>query len=204
MMIAYSEDLSISTLLRSHRVRKLPIESDDNYQRMVVSRRAIFDDAMHFLKNYFSAGKYLRITFSFEPAVDRGGLIREFFTLLIKAISRNNSIFSGPIGNRTFRHNMTEQDKKTYYYVGVMIGLSLIYGGPAPKFFSQSVANYIVNAGPPSIFDIPDSSIKEKLIEVCVVLLSSKIRAACIQLHLKHTHRGPGPISRRWWGDPPL
>ena len=48
------------------------------------------------------------------------------------------------------------------------MALSLIYGGPAPKFFSETVADFIVygSASSASIFDIPDPLIKENLIKV--------------------------------------
>ena len=165
----YSEDLPINTLLKSHRVHKLPIENDQNYQR-VVRRKFIFKDTVHHLKNYFIPQKYLRVTFSTEQAVDNGGPLREFFYLLLQDIS----IFCGPDESRCIMHSMVELDKKTYYYAGLIIALSLIYGGPAPKFFCSSIAEYIAcgnlafgNAFSPSFLDIPDTSIKEKLCKVC-------------------------------------
>lgn len=72
---------------------------------------------------------------------------------------------------------MLALDKKTYYYIGMIIALSLIYGGPAPAFLSPSIADYIAfgSASSASILDIPDLSIKEKLIKV-------GIYSACISL----------------------
>ena len=64
---------------------------------------------------------------------------------------------------------MAELEKMTYYYVGVIIALSLLHGGPAPKFFSSAVADYIiygvkkVNA---TIDDVPNYTIKQSLQKV--------------------------------------
>lgn len=164
----HSDDLSISTLIHSHRVQKLPIENDDNYQRIIIRRNHVFKDTLHHLKNHFNPHKYIRITFVNEPAVDNGGPLREFFNLLLKSISGNNLIFCGGCDCRCISHNMMELDQKTYYYVGMMIALSIIYGGPAPNFFAPTLANYIAfgNASAPSYLDIPDNSIKDRLIKV--------------------------------------
>jgi len=111
---------------------------------MVVRRRKIFKDVLDFLKYNYVPSKYLRVTFMHEPAVDNGGPLRELFTLLLKEVAENNSLFCGPLSHRCIMHNVGEVEKKTYYYVGMMMGLSIIYGGPGPTFFSPSVANYIV------------------------------------------------------------
>ena len=64
---------------------------------------------------------------------------------------------------------MIELSKKTYYYIGVMIATSLIHGGPAPKFLSPSVADYLVyglsgvKANPA---DIGDSTTHLKVLKV--------------------------------------
>lgn len=123
---------------------------------------------LHHLRNYFNPSKYLRVTFVNEPAVDNGGPLREFFNLLLKNIASNNSLLCGPSESRCIMHNMAELDKKTYYHIGVMIALSIIYGGPAPMFFASSIADYIVFGvtSTPSFLDIPDTSIKEKLLKV--------------------------------------
>ena len=128
-------DLTIATLLRSHRVRNLPIDSDENRQSIVVRRRLILQDTVHFLKGHFDPRKYISITFVGESAVDKGGPLREFFHILVKRIFQKNTIFCGPAESRCIFHNGMELDKKTYYYVGTLLGLSLIYGGPAPAFF---------------------------------------------------------------------
>ena len=43
--------------------------------------------------------------------------------------------FGGRVESHYLRHNLSELKKKTYFYVGQMIALSLEHGGPAPTFF---------------------------------------------------------------------
>ena len=69
------------------------------------------------------------------------------------------------------RHNLVELEKKTYFYIGAIIALSLIHGGPGPQFFSSAVADYIVygvqnvNAG---IMDVLELEMRDK-IKVCLL-----------------------------------
>ena len=158
----------MSSLLRSHRVRNLPIDTQENSQSIIVRRKYILQDMMHHLKNHFDPSRYIKITFVGEAAVDRGGPLREFFNLVVKRVMRMNSIFCGPEESRCISHNIVELDKRTYYYVGQILGLSLVYGGPAPNFFAPSVALHIAfgDASSPSFHDIPDIEVKEKLMKV--------------------------------------
>ena len=81
---------------------------------------------------------------------------------MLKAVSTSNSLFCGRDGSRTLNHNVVELEKKTFYHVAVLIGLSLIHGGPAPHFFSPAVADYIifgVQNARPTIEDVPQPGI---------------------------------------------
>ena len=59
----------------------------------------------------------------------------------------------------------------TYYYVGVIVALSLIRGGPAPHFFSSAVADYIVRKVNTTADDVPNYTLKQSLMKVCGILL---------------------------------
>ncbi len=85
-------------------------------------------------------------------------------------IAENNSLFCGSDTAKCPRHNLVELERKTYYYVGVIIALSLIHGGPAPHFFSAGVADYIVKGIEgvnPDVQEVPDDVIRKSLEEVC-------------------------------------
>ena len=53
----------------------------------------------------FGEQKHLHIRFVGEPAVDEGSPRREFFMLLMNAISNNSMLLHGPPDRRLLRHN---------------------------------------------------------------------------------------------------
>lgn len=83
----YSAD--ISTLLYGLLTQHLPVDWSES-QRIVVRRKHIWEDALHHFKQGVNENKYLKVTFGGEPGVDDGGLLHEFFHLLLFCISRNN------------------------------------------------------------------------------------------------------------------
>ena len=59
-----------------------------------------------------------------------------------------------------------ELEKKTYLYVGQMIVVSLLHGGPGPSFFSKAVADYFTfgqSGVSPSRDDVPDVSVQKSI-----------------------------------------
>jgi hypothetical protein len=111
--------------------------------------------------------KHIRVTFIGEPAVDEGGPLREFFHLLTADIARKNMIFNGDDYRRVPRHCVMELENRTYYNVGKILALSLMHGGPAPRFLARTVVDYIVyGSAQASPLDVPDQAIQESLIKV--------------------------------------
>ena len=85
------------------------------------------------------------------------------------SIISNNSLFCGNVNSLFLRHNVIELNKKTYFYVGYIPSISLVHGGPAPSFFAEPVADYILyglEKVKVSIADIQDRAIKRKLQKV--------------------------------------
>ena len=134
---------SIEVLLSTHCSDILSNDKDDVY-RIKARRRHIWEDALNSFKRGIPASKYLRVTFLGEPAVDAGGPLREFFRLLLGEIFRNGSLFCGPDTARVPLHNAAALTKGTFKYIGCMMGASLLNGGPAPSFFANIVADYIL------------------------------------------------------------
>jgi hypothetical protein len=89
---------------------------------------------MHKLRYGIDISKHLRVTFIGEPAIDDGGPMREYMRLLLGSIISNNSLFCGHVNSRSLRHNVIELNKKTYFYVGQILSITLVHGGPAPFF----------------------------------------------------------------------
>ena len=107
--------MSLETLLEEHRSRVLLEE--DNYHRITVRRRHVFQDAITAFRNGFQFNKHLAVTFLGEPAVDAGGPCREFFRLLIQEVF-GSSFFDGPEDARVPAHNLLALEKCTYLYIG--------------------------------------------------------------------------------------
>lgn len=129
----------------------------------------MLEDTLHKLRCGLDLSKCLRVVFLGEPAVDIGGPMREYLHLLIAAVARKNAWFCGRENSRVPVHSLMELEQQTFVYIGKMIAMSLLYGGPAPAFFSAAVADYIVHGivkVKATIADVPDEDMKKKLIKV--------------------------------------
>ena len=166
----YRSELSFTDLLQIHRRDSLPHSKEDR-ARITVRRKFILNDSLHKLRNGLDLTKHLRVVFIGEPAVDDGGPLREFLYRLIVAVSHSDMLFCGAFNSRVPRHNLVELEKKTYFYIGAIIALSLIHGGPGPQFFSPAVADYIiygVQSVKASIMDVPEQEVRDKIKKVCI------------------------------------
>ena len=135
--------LTLTDVLRDHRSKFLPI-GDDDREHLTVRRNHILQGTLHALHAGITLKKHLKVTLVGEPAVDAGGPLREFFHHIMCEVAENNSLFCGLTTARSPRHNVMELEKKTFYFVGVIIALSLVHGGPEPQFFCIAVADYIM------------------------------------------------------------
>ena len=161
-------DVSLGTLLICHRSSVLSSNPEDRL-RIIVRRKHIFEDTLHRLRNGIDISKHLRVTFIGESAIDDGGPMREYMRLLLGSIISNNSLFCGDVNSRFLRHNVIELNKKTYFYVGQILSITLVHGGPAPSFFVEPIADYILyglEKVKVSIADVQDKVIKRKLQKV--------------------------------------
>lgn len=90
----------------------------DAVQRIIVRRTNVWDDSLKQFGKGLSYNKTLKVTFIGEPAVDSGGPRREYFTLLIRAIVANNSLFEGDANQRVPRVNVAALVNRVYFQVG--------------------------------------------------------------------------------------
>ena len=61
---------------------------------------------------------------------------------------------------------MTALEKQTYCYVGKMVAVSLIHGGPAPTFLAPSVVDYVIKGiqgADPEVKEVPNLQVRSKL-----------------------------------------
>lgn len=164
-ILIFHRDVSASILLQEHRARVL--QSQDDVQRIIIRRKHVWEDTMRKLKGGLEVNKPIKVSFVGETAVDEGGPLREYLSILITSMACNNNLFQGDMQRRLPRPNLLELDKKSYYYVGMCIAMTFVHGGPNPAFFSPSTAKYIVSGKiSPSLDDVPDEDLKHKLYKV--------------------------------------
>lgn len=164
----YLLNRSLPDLLWNHRLDNLPSDLGDSY-RIKIRRKAVWVDTIQQLRHGLPFDKHLRVTFLGEPAVDAGGPLREYLHLLVGGVARNNSLFVGDETSRAPAHNIAEVDRKTYYFVGVILAMSIVHGGPAPCFFTEAVADFILyglDKTRPTIEDVPDTVVRMQLDKV--------------------------------------
>ena len=120
----------------------------------------------------FNSNKSICVTFLGDSGVDDGGPGREYFYLTLQCVADDNSIFQGPCGARSFEHNAQTLMEKKYFYAGQLIALSLANGGPGFSCLCEAVYSYLCYGLTlrvyPTMEDIPDDDIKEKLEQVCI------------------------------------
>ena len=140
-----------------------------DFQRIVVRRNHLWEDALKRFKVGLDFQKYVRVLFVGEPAVDEGGPLREFLHLLMGEIATNNSLFCGDENCRVPLPNMAALEKLTFKHIGEMMALSIIHGGPAPNFLPQSVVDYLLygmGKVKTTIEEVPCATMRTKLYKV--------------------------------------
>ena len=109
--------------------------------KVTIEEEDILNDALTYYKSpAFDAKKKLRIRFKGQPAVDTGGVTREFFTKLFQVICEmffQGGKFKIPV----YSADIVASGLMRYF--GTMIVHSILQGGPGFPVFSPSVYCYI-------------------------------------------------------------
>lgn len=144
-----------------------------NAYRIRVRRRKLWEDGCEEISRDFDVKKHLRVKFIGERGADGGGPRRELFFRMIEEMGKQNILFEGPDECRTLKHNLLALRQK-FYLVGKIIALSVLNGGPAPKFFPKHIKEYLiygrilgdkVNAA-----QIPEEVIKEHVLKASLAV----------------------------------
>ncbi|KAL3831438.1 hypothetical protein ACJMK2_023189 [Sinanodonta woodiana] len=103
-----------------------------------------------------------------EGAFDAGGPKREYLQLVMDHLA-NCSLFEGPSGRKLLSYDVQANRRKEYFYAGMVMGHSLVYGGPVPRFLSPLLLDCLI-LGPENVTgsreDIYDSDWLQLLDEV--------------------------------------
>ena len=160
-----NQPYGIENILKSYWDSMIHVSLYESCQKIIVRRRHVWDDTKRGLQRH---------TFDPSKSVLLGkrhkmwGPLREYFTLLWRALAVNNSIFTGPEGSRSLTHNMLSLKRNDYAVVGNSVSLALMYGGSGPHFFSQSLTSYIFEEpiSEMMIADVPDYDVQESIQKV--------------------------------------
>ena len=115
----------------------------------------------------------LRVIFVGEPAADQGGPKREFFRLALSSCTTDPSLFAGPVSCKVPVHNTTALLQKHYKFVGYIIAMSLVQGGPGPICFARWVFDYLaygLESVQVRVDDVLSDSIKNFLHKVTLLI----------------------------------
>nr|XP_021328571.1 G2/M phase-specific E3 ubiquitin-protein ligase-like isoform X1 [Danio rerio] len=104
---------------------------------------------------------------STEDAVDTGGPKREFLTLLMDCLKARR-IFDGPENGRFLTFNNAAVREDEYFLAGRMIAVSIVHGGPGPRFLSNMLYDYLIGRTDinGTVEDVTDETMKAALIEI--------------------------------------
>ena len=100
--LSLEKNVSAGDLLRQpkEKVRK------DGIQRITVARNALWEDTVALFKSTrFDPTKSPRVNFTDEEGIDAGSLQREYFTLLIKAVTNHPTLLEGQENKRAITYN---------------------------------------------------------------------------------------------------
>ena len=110
-------------------------------EKLKIDEEDILSDAMSYYKDInFDAKKRLRVLYKGQPAVDTGGVTRQFFTQLLNVISEmffHGSDYKSPV------YNADIVASGTMKYFGTIIVHSILQGGPGFPVFSPAVYRYL-------------------------------------------------------------
>lgn len=159
--------MTVSEVIQLHKLEVY--QGVQTRTRLTIRRKFILEDSLHRLRNGANLSNPLKIVFVGEAGVDDGGPLREFLYGVITAVFRSEKYFCGPDLNRVPRHNVVELSKNSFYFIGALVALSLINGGPAPGCFTDAVADYFaygIKKVSACVMDIPDIEIRRNVNKV--------------------------------------
>ena len=148
--------------------------NDKEISKFNISRNHLWECAKRgFNRKSFSPTYKMLVKFTddignSEGAVDLGRPKRELLTLLLHYL-QNSSMFIGDDSNKFMTSNTQRVNDSDYFLAGRIIAVSLVHGGPAPKFYSPILFDALYK-DPRNILvkvdDVPDRNTQSILMEL--------------------------------------
>ncbi|XP_041102640.1 G2/M phase-specific E3 ubiquitin-protein ligase-like [Polyodon spathula] len=111
-------------------------------------RRNVWDGAIPgFRRKIYRSTSKISVTFmdlvgKSEDAVDQGGPTRESLNLTMQCL-KNNKLFESSDNSKNLTCDSQAMREDEYFLAGRVMGVSLVHGGPAPKFVSKKDFNLV-------------------------------------------------------------
>ena len=122
-------------------IEELKKQLNDEKEKVKVEEDDLLNDALTYYKDSeFDPKKKLRIVFKNQPAADTGGVLRQFFTQLLKEISEH--FFFGEKSRRP-NYNSDIVSSGMMKLVGTIIVHSVLLAGLGFPVFSRSLYRYL-------------------------------------------------------------
>ena len=122
-------------------IEELKKQLNDEKEKVKVEEDDLLNDALTYYKDSeFDPKKKLRIVFKNQPAADTGGVLRQFFTQLLKEISEH--FFFGEKSRRPI-YNSDIVSSGMMKLVGTIIVHSVLLAGLGFPVFSRSLYRYL-------------------------------------------------------------
>jgi E3 ubiquitin-protein ligase HUWE1 len=118
--------------------------------RLSIRRAHVFEDAYHQLRNRTKDEMRDKLTIHFvgEEGIDAGGLLREFYSILARAMFNPHYALFTPTSSGTFQPNRSSNiivDHLSYFsFVGRMIAKSLLDGILLDSHFTRSLYKHML------------------------------------------------------------
>ena len=127
----------------------------------------VWHDSNEKLKKFLGVNiKPLKIGFVGEEAVDEGGPLREFFSLVFE--DEQKYIMTGGNNGFTFLHDVRKLAGGQFFRFSQLTVFSLFHGCPGPRNLIESVAKHMLefqSFAVRSINTVPDFELQTKLTE---------------------------------------
>ena len=107
-----------------------------DFERIDVRRQHLVSDAMRAFKRHQITGKApLKVRFVGECGVDDGGPRRDFLTRVLQKLL-DGPLVCGKAGHLLPAKNPKDLIEEKYYFLGMMVALSILQEGPCPSVFA--------------------------------------------------------------------
>ena len=138
-----SENLSYAESMKNLSVIFLASSDYDSRTKLIFRRKGVWNDSNGKLKRFLGVNiKPLKFEFFGEEAVDKGGPLREFLSLVFEDAQKH--IMIGGNNGFTFLHDVRKSADGHFFRFSQLIALSLLHSCPGSRCLIESVAKHML------------------------------------------------------------